>query len=202
MTWVSSHAADANHRRILLLEWTLAGTTYRWASWDVPVVTSGSTGAAAARWTPTGFAVSGISSRQGELAAEANIEIQNADGVVSALILAAGGCAGSAIAIWEAWLDPAGNTTVSQQEVALLAGLVNAPKITAETVELTTSPPGALEQIPIPRRTYSTNCTFVFKSSACGYAGGGASCDRTYSACTAFSNQARFGGFYRLDERN
>lgn len=202
MTWVSSHAADASHRRVLLLEWTVGGSTYRWAAWDVPVVTSGSTGAAAARWTPFGFAVSGISSRQGELAGEATIEIQNADGVVSAIILAAGGCAGTAIAAWEAWLDPAGETMVSQQEQLILSGLVNAPTITPESVEVTTSPPAALEQIPIPRRLYSTNGTAVFKSSLCGYVGAGTSCDRTYSACTAFSNQARFCGFYRLDPRN
>lgn len=201
MTWITSHAADASHRRILLLEWTVGGSTYRWASWDIPVVTSGSTGASAARWTPLGFSVSGISTRQGDLAAEATIDLQNSDGIISAVILAAGGCAGTVLNIWEAWLDPAGNTTVSQQETLLLAGVVDEPTITADTVTLTTAPIAALEQIPIPRRTYSTNCTFVFKSSACGYVGAGTTCDRTYSACTAFANEARFGGFFRLDER-
>lgn len=202
MTWLSSHAADASHRRIYLLQWTLGGTTYQWCAWDIPVVTSGSTGAPAARWTPFGFSVSGISTRQGDMAAKASIQLQNADGIMAAAILAAGGAAGTPLAIWEAWLDPAGDTTTSQQEAALLAGVVDRPSITAESITLTTAPPAALEQIPIPRRTYSTNCTFVFKSSACGYAGAGTTCDRTFSACTAFSNQARFGGFYRLDERN
>lgn len=198
MTWVDSHAADASHRRVLLLKWTVGGSTYYWADWDVPVVTPGSP---PTRWTPFGFAVSGISSRQGDLSREATVEMQNGDGVVSAIVLAAGGAAGTALEIWEAWLDPAGETMVSQQEQLLLSGLVNSSTITPAAVTLTTSPPAALEEIPIPRRTYSTNCTFVFKSSSCGYVGAGTACDRTYSACTAFSNQARFGGFYRLDER-
>jgi len=199
MTWISSHATDQNHRRILLLEWTIGGSTYYWAAWDVPVVTTGLTGAPAARWTPKGFTVSGISSRQGELIAEATIEIENGDGVTSAIVLAAGGSAGSTVKVWEAWLNPTGDTSVSEQDVCLVSGLGNSLSIQPEAVTLKTSPPASIKDVPIPRRLYSTNCTVGFKSASCGYAGVGTSCDRFYATCLSYSNEARFCGFYRLE---
>lgn len=201
MTWVSTHADDLSHRRIILLEWTIGGATYRWAEWDIPIVTSGTTGAPAARWTPFGFSVSGVSSRQSELSVEATISLGNADGIAYALISAAGGCAGTAIKIWEAWLDPNGITMVSQQETLLLSGVVNYPSITPETVELKTSPPAALQEVTIPRRIYSITGSAIFKSSLCGYVGAATSCDKLYATCLGLGNSTRFCGFYQLEEK-
>ena len=35
----------------------------------------------------------------------------------------------------------------------------------------------------------------VFKGTQCGYAGAATACDRSFAACIALANQARFGGF-------
>lgn len=199
MTWIDTHAGDGTQRVFRLIKWVI-GSTYYWTDSDIPIVTGGSSAAPAARWTPMPFIVGGISLEQASEAAEAEIEFGSADGVISALVLG-NVAAGTSITIYEAWLDPTASTSISQQERLLLAGRLTRWNLTAENVTVRTAPIVPLAGITIPRRLYATTCSFGFKSTACGYAGAGTDCDRSIAACTAFGNQARFGGFQTLQPR-
>jgi len=46
-----------------------------------------------------------------------------------------------------------------------------------------------------PNSTYDVNCQWGFKDSRCLYSGEETSCDKTFSACLARSNETRFGGY-------
>jgi lambda family phage minor tail protein L len=48
--------------------------------------------------------------------------------------------------------------------------------------------------IPL-RKFYREICQWKFKSTQCGYAGAGTTCDRTLTRCKALSNSLRYGGF-------
>lgn len=199
MTWIDTHASDGTQRVFRLIKWVI-GSTYYWTDSDIPIVTGGSSAAPAARWLPMPFIVGGISLEQASEAASAEIEFGSADGVISALVLG-NVAAGTSITIYEAWLDPTASTSISQQERLLLAGRLTSWQVTAENVVVRTAPIVPLAGITIPRRIYSTTCSFAFKGAACGYAGVGTDCDRSIAACTAFGNQTRFGGFQTLQPR-
>lgn len=200
MTWVDSHGADSQHRRYYLLEWVVGVTTYRWTDCDIPIVTSGSTGAPAATWSPKPFALSGISTRQAEAIASATIEFGSSDGIVSAIVLGAS-VGGTPIRIWQAWLDPAAGNVISQQEQLVLSGQLDRWELTPATVSISTAPLIPLAGVRIPRRVYATTCSFQFKGPACGYAGAETECDRSIGRCTTLGNHARFGGFTGLQAR-
>lgn len=44
-------------------------------------------------------------------------------------------------------------------------------------------------------RILKNHCRFIFKGTLCGYAGVGATCDKTLTTCRSYSNSDRFGGF-------
>jgi len=46
-----------------------------------------------------------------------------------------------------------------------------------------------------PNSTYDVNCQWAFKDARCQYSGEEAYCDKTFSACSARSNEVRFGGY-------
>ncbi len=46
-----------------------------------------------------------------------------------------------------------------------------------------------------PPRRYGYFCGHRFKGIICGYSGAGTTCNRTLTACQAYSNASRFGGF-------
>lgn len=46
-----------------------------------------------------------------------------------------------------------------------------------------------------PNTTYDVNCQWIFKDSRCQYSGEETTCDKTFSACQARSNEIRFGGY-------
>ena len=46
-----------------------------------------------------------------------------------------------------------------------------------------------------PNSTYDINCQWSFKDVRCQYSGEESSCDKTFSACQARSNETRFGGY-------
>ena len=53
-----------------------------------------------------------------------------------------------------------------------------------------------LLSVQIPSRKYSRNyCSWVFKSTECGYAGGETTCSKTKQRCKVLANYTRFGGF-------
>lgn len=193
MTWIDSHATDQTHRRVILMEWTIGGSTYYWAAWDVPIVTSGANGAPAAVWTPWGLSVSGVTWQQDKLTEQAQIVLEPSATVQALLVY--GGASGTPLKIWEAWLNPSGETTVPEQERLILQAIVDAWRLTPDGAELTTAPPVAADGVPIPRRTYGTTCSFRFKGEACQYAGIETSCDHSWSRCGVLSNQTHFGGF-------
>lgn len=56
--------------------------------------------------------------------------------------------------------------------------------------------------VKIPMRLQTRNyCPFLFKGTECGYSGAGDSCGKTISACRAYSNVERFGGFPSIPSR-
>ena len=46
-----------------------------------------------------------------------------------------------------------------------------------------------------PNTTYDVNCQWVFKDARCQYSGVETTCDKTFTACQARSNETRFGGY-------
>lgn len=46
-----------------------------------------------------------------------------------------------------------------------------------------------------PNTTFDVNCQWGFKDIRCQYSGGETSCDKTFTACQARSNETRFGGY-------
>lgn len=46
-----------------------------------------------------------------------------------------------------------------------------------------------------PGRILKNTCRFKFKDSRCGYTGSGATCTKTLTACRAYGNSVRYGGF-------
>lgn len=200
MAWVDSHAGDSQHRRYYLLEWLIGAATYRWTDCDLPIVTTGSTGAPAATWQPMPFSASGLSTRGAEAVASATIQFGSADGVVSSIVLGSS-AGGTPIKVWQAWLDPTAANVISQQEQLVLAGQVDTWELDPAVVSLKTAPLVPLAGLRIPRRIYSTTCSFQFKGPACGYAGAEVECDRSYNRCQALGNFARFGGFTGLQAR-
>jgi hypothetical protein len=52
----------------------------------------------------------------------------------------------------------------------------------------------------IPRRIHSPNCQWLFKGAECLSASTDVSCDKTWAACTAYSNTLNFGGFRHLPD--
>jgi|GEM_PF-3129635 len=52
-------------------------------------------------------------------------------------------------------------------------------------------------------KAYRCRCRWVFKSAACGYAGGETSCDKRYETCRdTMSNEDRYGGFPAIPLRH
>lgn len=198
MTWISTHADDAQHWRVILVDWNISGTHYRWTNYDIPIVTSGSAGATAATWSPMPFTISGISTTQGEASSRAQIDIGNADGAFTSFAWVA---SNTQITVYEAWLDPTANNVISQQEVTLLTATVDSWVLTPAAFSLYLSPLSPLVSTRIPRRQITVQCSFQFKGPACGYAGAETECNRTPARCTALLNQTRFGGFPRLDSK-
>lgn len=199
MTWIDTHASDTEHRRVILLDWLIGSTHYRWAAYDVPVVTTGSAGAPSDTWNPRGFSVDGISTRQGEAAGSARVLFGNANGGLNPLVWSA---ANTRVTVYEAWLNTTGKTTIPEQEVTLFAGVVNSWELTPETLTLFLTALNPFSAILIPRRMITSTCSVQFKGPACGYAGAETDCNRTLARCQALSNDARFGGCARLDPRS
>lgn len=193
MTWIDSHAGDAEQHHVALFDWLLGGTNYRRAAHDVPVVTAGTNGAPAASWTglPFEFDVQQDS---------ATLSIPNGYHVIGSGVTSA---EGSTIVLYEAWLDPAGLTHASQQERIAFSGRVNAWQIDDQILILHLVPADLLATIRLPRRPVTPLCGYVeFKGTSCGYAGATTSCDRTLGTCQSLFNSARFGGWFRLDARS
>jgi len=46
-----------------------------------------------------------------------------------------------------------------------------------------------------PNTTYDVNCQWAFKDARCQYSGTEITCDKTFTACQARSNEIRFGGY-------
>lgn len=70
-----------------------------------------------------------------------------------------------------------------------------ATQASAEWLTFTLGAPNPLRtRFPL-HRYLSTHCNWEFKGDECGYVGAETSCDRTFDACQAYSNTARFGGF-------
>lgn len=193
MTWIDSHAADAEQHHVTLFDWLLSGTNYRRAAHDVPVITTGSNGAPAASWAGLPFEI--------EIQPDsATLSIPNGYYAIGSGVTSA---EGSTIVIYEAWMDPAGVTHGSQQERIVFSGRVNAWQIENQVLGLHLVPADLLATIRLPRRPITPVCGYVaFKGTLCGYSGATTSCDRTLATCQSLLNNARFGGWLRLDARS
>lgn len=66
----------------------------------------------------------------------------------------------------------------------------------AEVVEFNLSSRFDLLDVNLPLRRYSRNyCSWIFKSTECGYAGAETTCNKTFQRCRELVNTPRFGGF-------
>lgn len=129
-----------------------------------------------------------------------SVKIGNADAAFGILVSGfVATAAMPAVTIYDAWLDvTASNLTVQAAYVALL-GRATSPSWDSSWVSFNIAPYIDNESEKIPWRAYSTNCSYrVFKGPQCGYAGAGATCNRSYAQCSTYANTARFGGFRNI----
>lgn len=106
-----------------------------------------------------------------------------------------------AATIYEVWGDAgADNVAIAPGNgYALISGRVDSPSWDSEWVTFTVVPTldGSAEKIP--SLIYGSTCVHRrFKGSGCGYAGAGATCNRSFAQCTTYGNTNRFLGFQHL----
>lgn len=110
------------------------------------------------------------------------------------------------IVFYEAAIDPAAATWVAAAVRTVAARRLISATWNPTEAKLTLGPSADAKVSRIPFREYgSGTCTVRrFKGAQCGYAGAATVCgngvapERTYEACTALSNQARFCGFRQI----
>lgn len=102
-----------------------------------------------------------------------------------------------AIRVYEVHWSAAG---VQLDPVTLFDGYILGARYNAKSAELQggTRAAGAVGQVG---RICGRLCNYGFKDANCAYAGADTSCLKTLAACTAKSNQARYGGFPTMPER-
>lgn len=197
MGWIDSHAADELRLTAFLIRFDFGAMTY-WTTFDANVVTSGTSAAPAATWTPAPVAVTGISARQGQVTGDVTLTIADEDTVIAAATYL-GNVRGAAVDIWEAWIDQATGSTAPEEEILLFSGWVDGIELStgadAMSARLMLVPGASLAQVVLPRRVVGAMGSAEFKDADCGYVGVATSCAKTVAACAALGNQERFCGF-------
>jgi hypothetical protein len=145
-TWMYDHAADKTFLRPLLFQFNLPAVT-RWAAWNTPVTAKGYT------WAPKPLKLLSVTGNPTDPGVSASIELANADGTGIASFTSAQ--QGSPVAIWAAYLDPAGTSIASQQEVLVCGGLLGTWVADQDILTITVNPLIPYVGVPIPRRLYT-----------------------------------------------
>lgn len=85
---------------------------------------------------------------------------------------------------------------VTDDSLILFRGPMLRPSTMNETecVISGTSRLGYLQAL-IPGRTFTIECPWLFRGPECGYAGVGASCNKSWAQCSSYGNTDRYGGF-------
>ncbi len=70
-----------------------------------------------------------------------------------------------------------------------------------EVVSFTLRSKFNIRNVTIPRRRFTRDCSWVFKSTECNYSGADTTCMNTLASCREKGNSARFGGFVSIPNR-
>jgi len=99
---------------------------------------------------------------------------------------------GKKVSIKMVWANQLADTGAYLEDIFYIDSYAADQKV----VEFTLTSKFDLLSVQIPSRKYSRNyCSWVFKSTECGYTGAETSCNKTKQRCKALSNFLRFGGF-------
>ncbi|MFB3828965.1 MAG: phage tail protein [Bryobacteraceae bacterium] len=86
--------------------------------------------------------------------------------------------------------------TVADDSIVLFHGPMERPgRITETDAEISAQQVLGSIDFDAPARSFGPFCPWPFKGYECGYAGGAATCDKSWSNCAALNNTSRFGGF-------
>lgn len=191
-TWISAHKGDTVRGTFWLVKLGLSTPVYL-TGCDQPVVYDGHA------FEPDPLTVEGIQGDGAAVSGSGGRLTLIPGGTYWQALLAdiAGGNRTFEVTLWEAWLDPANFPSPVPAEVRLVAlTRVEAAEWGRGEIAFTLGPASDPALGRIPFREYQTICSYrAFKGAQCGYSGVETTCDRTFDACTARSNTARFGGF-------
>jgi len=190
-TWIAAHKGDAVRATFWLVKLGLTSPVYL-TDCDQPIVYDGHA------FEPDALAVTGVQDGAAAGSAGGRLTLGTGGPYWQALLAdLAGGLRAFEVTFWEAWLDVATFPSPVPAEVRAVAVMrVEAAEWDRSAIVLTLGPAANPVLSRLPFREYQTICTYrTFKGAQCGYTGAETTCDRTYAACTARSNTARFGGF-------
>ncbi len=201
-TYITAHASYSSIVSFYLVKIDFSGGSVYWTTADIPIVALGQ------RWTPKTIRVGGITSRQGEIAGEATIDLGDADQSVSAYVLGATSPVGTPVHIYDAWLDNGATSTIAQGTKLIYEGRIGKPtadrRDNVMTGRFMLAPYADFRSKKVPRRWMGPKCPFQFMGTLCGSNGSDTTCDRTFTSCSqptkksgspVGGNRERFGGF-------
>jgi hypothetical protein len=171
----------------------------RYTNWYNGNVTSTIAGASRT-FIDAGVAVSGLGQSMQTGLDEARLSVWNLDGAWSNLILQQGAL-GRRVRIWEQYWDVESPFAVVGY-TELFDGRVDEVEFDENGVAFTLSPQVSPWEYRFPGMGFTLTCGLVFKGKWCQYVGAELTCDRTYAACVAYSNEIHFLGFRTLPDTN
>ncbi len=195
--YVEAHRSDVVTETAWLVEIRFP-TVHRLCDWKDPIVYGGNTFERAV------LTVEGISSdASGVAAGSSSLRIGCGDDYWPTLLAAlAEDERHPEVVLYEAWFDPAVVSSAPAAVRAVRIYRLETASWTPLEATITLGPGSDVKTGRLPSREYGSGlCTYCrFKGQQCGYpgaattCGGGTAPERTYEACVALSNQARFGG--------
>jgi phage-related protein len=212
---ISAHFGDQVIKTFLLMKIELPSGNVFWTNSDIPLVTGAPARAdcaPASTWTVKPFRVDGVSAFQGNQSG-AQIQIGNADNVMSAALFFSTNPMGVPIHVWEAWFDPTvGMHAIPDDSTQILEARIDTLTINngSDATAIATivlAPSVDFTSKIFPRRMITQKCQLDFKGNACQSTGTDTTCDRTITSCSlptkragspANGNRDNFGGFAML----
>jgi len=173
--------ASEEARAAWLLSLAASGTTYHYTDADVPIVYSGST------YVPIGMRVARVGQTAGFSADSVEIEIDNVERQMSAIVFG-GDVIGSSAVLRCIFFDASTNHAMTVYSGRVSGYSVNESMCTIEcgsAFDLWHK-----QTMRLPTRL----CPWVYRGTECGYAGPSTACDKSIESCLAHGNSSRFGG--------
>lgn len=209
---IAANATDQRIQTFLLVQLDLPSGAVYWTNCDMPLTTAAPTRtdqAPAATWTQRPLRLSAVTSQQGSISG-AQLDLGNADLVMSVALFGATNPIGVGVHVWEGWFDPANTGAIPDDSTQLEEGRIDQLRIKTGTTDIATIVIGPAVDFAtrvFPRRRMTQKCSFLFKGPACQSTGTDTVCDGTLTSCSLTTkrsggpvggNRDNFGGFPSL----